>query len=643
MYPVSQDVINLFKANQYQQAKVEVFTPAATLFSQPGASAVQPVVTIGPDRILQNGLVVDRYCVTGEKLEIGTAVAAELTLKLNNKDGYFNNVAFKGKWLRAQVGIKDWSDEAASITWIPLGWFVVDSAPRKLSTITVKALDFMTLLDAPMSVPDACNFAYAATYYGLQSATQTKETLCPSVKVGDGTSETKIPTSLSIDTSRTALANSYHVNLAGLPILQQQLWGVYRELITWYSGLKSDEMTYRNCAVWVAQLLGANAYIDYHGRLCIGWLQDTGLSITSSDRYSSDMAEDDVTLTGVSCTAYGSHTYTEGEDSGDTSPTTSEVDTEAQYIVGNATGIVVDITGNKLFGENSVPTVLSDIYDLVGGTTYRPFEATVKPCPYLWPMDKITYVDAGGASHSTIITNVTFTINAPTSIAAKGESNTSAGSPSAGTMGSYESLNVQKAVVKGLSADTVEAKEATVDKLNGFTFDNRWGSIPKIGTDGVMDVGKYLDFHSSDNADDTDYNARVACEGHELIVEADNFKISVSKGSFRPYYQAGDKLTGKWKGGGYVTTAKKEVVFTVPLAKPIVGSPTITVAASLIIRQGSKYTHGSSSSTKVKPSSYEIERGIGDAVCITCVMSDLTNAVNNDACAVAADLTITFS
>ena len=187
------------------------------------------------------------------------------------------------------------------------------------------------------------------------------------------------------------------------------------------------------------------------------------------------------------------------------------------------------------------------------------------------------------------------------------------------------------------------ASADNASKLSGLSVGKRWGNIPQIGTDGVMEVGKYLDFHSSDNAASTDYNARVTCEGSELIAGAENFKISVSKGSFRPYYQSGDKLTGKWKGGGYVTTAKKEVVFTVPLAKPIVGSPTITVAASLIIRQASKYTHGSSSSTKVTPSSYEIERGIGDAICITCVMSDLTNAVNNDACAVAADLTITFS
>ena len=113
-------------------------------------------------------------------------------------------------------------------------------------------------------------------------------------------------------------------------------------------------------------------------------------------------------------------------------------------------------------------------------------------------------------------------------------------------------------------------------------------------------------------------------------------------GDYKLYYESGDTITGKWKGGGYVTTGKTEVVFTVPLARPIIGNPTISVSASLILRQGSKYTHGSASSTKVTPSSYEVERGIGDAICITCVMSDTTNAVNNDACAVSADLTIRF-
>lgn len=135
----------------------------------------------------------------------------------------------------------------------------------------------------------------------------------------------------------------------------------------------------------------------------------------------------------------------------------------------------------------------------------------------------------------------------------------------------------------------------------------------------------------------------LSLDTQELAVNANSIQFTVAEGSYCPYYKAGDRLSGKWKGGGYVTTAKKEVVFTVPLCKPIVGNPTITVAASLIIRQASKYTHGSASSTKVTPKSYEVERGIGDAICITCVMSDLTNATNNDACAVSADLTITFS
>ena len=135
----------------------------------------------------------------------------------------------------------------------------------------------------------------------------------------------------------------------------------------------------------------------------------------------------------------------------------------------------------------------------------------------------------------------------------------------------------------------------------------------------------------------------LSLDTQELAVNANSIQFTVAEGSYCPDYKAGDRLSGKWKGGGDVTTAKKEVVFTVPLAKPIVGNPTITVAASLIIRQAGKYTHGSASSTKVTPKSYEVERGIGDAICITCVMSDLTNAVNNDACAVSADLTITFS
>lgn len=621
MYPVSQDVINLFKANQYQQAKVEVFTPAANVLEPVNGVSATPDLTIGSDRILQNGLVVDRYCVTGEKLEIGTAIAAELTLKLNNRDGYFDDTVFNGKWLKAQVGIKDWSDDTAAITWIPLGWFVVDSAPRKLSTLTITALDFMALMDEPLSLTEYCDMAWAFDLdNSIWWATNSLH------KRADGY---LVPYDCVYDASRQSRAEEdlpYSSYFPDIPPKggEWTLAELSAVIQPWISKMQGEGVTtMRPFIRWCAQLLGTCAYIDYTGALHMGWYTDTGVVITPADRYSSDLAEKDVTLTGVT---FVKHAEQEGE----LEDNAVKVEMDAPLIAGDGSN-AVDVSDNLFINSliDEEQQTLDSIYGLVGGLTYRPFEARVKPCPYLWPMDKITYVDAEGISHSTIITNITFTINAPTSIAAKG--------------GDGEENSIKSTLSLERLSSSVDGLEKKISGLNGLSVGKRWGSIPYIEVDGVMKVGKYLDFHSSDNADDTDYNARVACEGHELIVEADNFKISVSKGSFRPYYQAGDKLTGKWKGGGYVTTAKKEVVFTVPLAKPIVGNPTITVAASLIIRQGSKYTHGSASSTKVKPRSYEIERGIGDAICITCVMSDLTNAVNNDACAVAADLTITFS
>jgi hypothetical protein len=53
----------------------------------------------------------------------------------------------------------------------------------------------------------------------------------------------------------------------------------------------------------------------------------------------------------------------------------------------------------------------------------------------------------------------------------------------------------------GLDADTV-------DGYNTTTSGNRWGVIPTVGSDGVMEVGKYIDFHNSDGHTG-DYAARL--------------------------------------------------------------------------------------------------------------------------------------
>lgn len=116
-------------------------------------------------------------------------------------------------------------------------------------------------------------------------------------------------------------------------------------------------------------------------------------------------------------------------------------------------------------------------------------------------------------------------------------------------------------------------------KLSGLSAGKRWGNIPLIETDGVMEIGKYLDFHSSDNADDTDYNARVTCNGNGLEFGADSLKFSIAKGSFRPYYTAGDTatITRMYCAGG-VTGSGSNLYFYIPLAKPLIGVSGATIS-----------------------------------------------------------------
>lgn len=118
--------------------------------------------------------------------------------------------------------------------------------------------------------------------------------------------------------------------------------------------------------------------------------------------------------------------------------------------------------------------------------------------------------------------------------------------------------------------------------------------------------------------------------------------------NYRPYYRAGDVIdfTGNKaiRTAGYVTNANKNVVFTVCLPKPIIGSPTVTVASGqgFVLRQDGNYTHGSAASTFVKPTSYSAVLNPSGIV-VTAVFDVTTSSVNNDSTGIYWDGTITLS
>lgn len=118
------------------------------------------------------------------------------------------------------------------------------------------------------------------------------------------------------------------------------------------------------------------------------------------------------------------------------------------------------------------------------------------------------------------------------------------------------------------------------------------------------------------------------------------------KVTFRPYYRKGDTITfDSIYTAGYVTNSMKNVQFFIPLSKPIIGSPTVSITSTdgFIIRQGGKYTHGSDSSTYVAPDSYSALYIRPGGIAVTAAFSNVTNALNNEPCGIAWKGSITLS
>ena len=379
MVNVSQDIIKSFNEGNQQTALIEVTAGSKTF-------------TITEADIIQGGLKIDRYCVTNSKIEVGSAVASELSLKLRNYDGKFNDVSFEGAVLNVKIGIHasntselgkfilgksvlgfakglgnfilgtgrlgDYSVDT-EVYWVPCGLFIVDTPPRKLSTISISALDYMVLFDREVNA-SALSFPIH-----VDALIQKICSIC----------------NVTLATDVSALPNHYF-SIGGLPDTNQKL-------------------TYRQLLQWCAQLTGTCAFMDGIGRLVLKWYEQTGVTITASERYSSDMLENDITITGFTCDDGKGNTYLSGT---------------ADY--------TLDLSDCG-FLTNAYEGVLKELQTARGGFAYRPYSATIKSAPYLFPLDMMRYKDKDGVVHDTIVTNVTMALNCNTAISGAGKTVTS--------------------------------------------------------------------------------------------------------------------------------------------------------------------------------------------------------------------------
>lgn len=401
MYPISNAVKALFEAEENQVLRIT------------GTDANGVAISITDANVMMDGFNIDRFSCNGNKLEIGTACASELTLKVDNRQGQYSGIVFEGAELFVEVGI------GSPVNWIPCGYFTPDEQPRSLSTITIKALDRMTRFDAvpPTLTPWTTQSGEVITTASGEPIYFVSNVRFP-ITVANLVKRVALLCNVPFTQSLTSFPN-YNYTIQALPTLQQ-------------------DITFRNIIQWCAGIMGANAWIDWTGSLRFSWYgATTGYTTTTANRFSSDLFEDDITLTGV--------TYT---------------NTHGVSIVSGTPEYALDMTGNYM-ASSGISSILPNIKNRINGFTYRPFTASVINAPYLWPMDMITF-NKDGVNHTCAVTNVNFGINGTTELAGKGETaQTNSGTAPSG-MTTEQGYLIEKA------AENVRQLDASLDQESIF-------------------------------------------------------------------------------------------------------------------------------------------------------------------------------
>lgn len=371
MYPISAAARALYEAEQPQVLRIT------------GTDKNGLAISITDADIMTNTFSIDRYCCNGSKLEIGTAIAAEMTMKLNNTDGRFDNVVFEGTELYVEIGIADWSLENPTVYWMPCGYFIPDEQPRRMDIITINAMDRMQLFDRLITEPSTVKWT------DNNNNTITDEN---GVDL-EFNSFVAFPNEVG---NIILQACKYCGVTTGMAILGRPN---SRYVIPEMPSIQTP-VTYRNLIQWCAGIMGDNAYIDWNGQLRVGKYNSTSYSVYSSTlakRYQSDYYENDLAITGVQYT-----------------------NVQNVAIVSGSSEYALDLKGNMLVAPYiaDILPVLSDIYV---GYSYRPFSASVINAPYLWPMDRVSYTDKDGNVYASVLTNVNFGINCKMGIKSVGE------------------------------------------------------------------------------------------------------------------------------------------------------------------------------------------------------------------------------
>lgn len=292
--------------------------------------------------------------------DIGSAIAQQLLLKLNNVDGKFDNHDFSDAVITAKIGL-ELSDN--SIEWLNKGIFTAEPGTVSGDTISVNTFDNMIKFDTDYS---QSKLVYPATLGAIV------RDACSCCGV------TLAPDTATFDKDGYVVQNRPN----------------------------DSALTFRQVLQFVGQISCTFFKINTEGKLSAKWydtdtLESIDMNNVNTEKVilidelhtGSTLQTDDVVITGIKVV----------EENGDEENSNSEVTYKS-----GTDGYVLEVSGNKLIQDGKGAEVVNYLGEHLNGLQFRPVSINASTDPCRESGDLAVIVDSKGNKYKTIFTNVNY-------------------------------------------------------------------------------------------------------------------------------------------------------------------------------------------------------------------------------------------
>ena len=386
--------------------------------------------TVGDAGLFQFSIT-DEVSNTGS-FDIGSAIAKQLVIRIDNTDGSLTKKSFSGAELRPKSGL----EINGETEWLDKGIFYAEPGKDTGDIITVSAFDKMIWFDKSYT---KSKLKYPAT---LREILQDACSCCN--------------VSLAPDTA-TFDNSDFIVNTRP----------------------DDSSLTFRQVIQWVAQIACKYAKINNSGQLTLRWYQTNLLNHQPDDlqknadvvkmnslKSGSLIETDDVTITGIRVTEESKDSEASG--------------TETVYQYGED-GYVLEITGNQLIQEGKGNQVAEYLGKKLNGLRFRPLNVICQSDPSVESGDIGLVTDRKNNMYKTIVTGTQYNGGGTQSFTCSAES------PVRKALTRYsEATRLHKEFLNGLSQNKTEWEKAIEDLKDAMITGNGLYPFTETLEDGSM-------------------------------------------------------------------------------------------------------------------------------------------------------------